>query len=82
MSSGKQISLGVFALSACAAIFLSSQPEEAQVLVQHPEGLVHGFHTLRTLEGATLADGDLIQNVRGDRVASRLIFHFKDGSLL
>jgi hypothetical protein len=79
MSSGK-ISLGVFVLSACAAIFHSSRPERAQVAVQHPEGLVHGFLELRTLEGANLADGDLIQNVRGDRVTSRLIFHFKDGS--
>ena len=52
-----------------------------QVAVQHKEGLVHGFLVLRTLEGETLADGDLIQNAHGDRVASRLIFRFKDGSL-
>jgi hypothetical protein len=53
----------------------------AQVPVRHQEGLVHGFLALRTLQGETLADGDLIQNVRGDRVTSRLVFHFKDGSL-
>jgi hypothetical protein len=52
-----------------------------QVQVLHKEGLVHGFLVLRTLEGKFLADGDLIQNVQGDRVTSRLIFHFKDGSL-
>jgi hypothetical protein len=80
MSSGKRLNLSMFALIACTAIFHSSRPEEAQILVQHPEGLVHGFLTLRTIEGATLADGDLIQNVRGDRVTSRLMFHFKDGS--
>ncbi|HKF21928.1 MAG TPA: hypothetical protein VKE93_10180 [Candidatus Angelobacter sp.] len=80
MSSGKQISLCVFVVIVCAAIFHSSRPEEGQVAVQHPEGLVHGFLELRTLEGANLADGDLIQNIRGDRVTSRLIFHFKDGS--
>jgi hypothetical protein len=28
-----------------------------------------------------LADGDLVEVVRGDRVTSRLTFHFKDGSL-
>jgi hypothetical protein len=65
---------------ACAALFYS-RPAAAQVPVQHPEGLVHGFLELRTLEGAVVADGDLIQNVRGDRVTSRLILHFKDGSV-
>jgi hypothetical protein len=42
---------------------------------------VHGFLTLRTLDGTTLADGDLLQTANGDRVTSRLVFHFKDGSL-
>jgi hypothetical protein len=49
--------------------------------VRHPEGLVHGFLMLKTLQGKTLADGDLIQNVQGDRVTSRLVFRFRDGSL-
>jgi len=52
-----------------------------QVKVAHKEGLVHGFLVLRTPEGKFLADGDLIQNVQGDRVISRLVFHFTDGSL-
>ena len=51
------------------------------VPVRHPEGLVHGFLVLRTLGGSTLADGDLIQTSRGNRVTTRLVFHFKDGSL-
>jgi hypothetical protein len=80
MGSGKRMSLSVLVLIASAPIFHVSQPAQEQMPVQHPEGLVHGFLELRTLEGATLADGDLIQNVRGDRVTSRLIFHFKDGS--
>jgi len=80
VSSGKWIVLSVCALVACAAIFHAGSPAEAQVPVQHAEGLVHGFLELRTLEGAILADGALIQNVRGDRVTTRLIFHFKDGS--
>ena len=53
----------------------------APVAVRHLEGLVHGFLVLRTLEGDTLADGDLIQVAHGDRVTSRLVFHFKDGSI-
>jgi hypothetical protein len=45
------------------------------------EGTVHGFLVLRTMEGKTLATGDLIQVVQGDRLVSNLIFHFKDGSV-
>lgn len=51
------------------------------VRVRYKEGLVHGFLVLRTQEGEALADGDLIQISRGDRVTNHLIFHFKDGSL-
>ena len=51
------------------------------VTVRHPEGLVHGFLSLRTVGGDLMANGELIQNVRGPRVTSRLVFHFKDGSL-
>lgn len=56
---------------------MSAEP----VVVRHAEGLVHGFLALRTLAGETLADGDLIQVARGDRVTSRLVFRFKDGSI-
>jgi hypothetical protein len=51
------------------------------VHVRHVEGIVHGFLALRTLDGVTIADGDLIQNARGSRVTSRLVFRFRDGSL-
>jgi hypothetical protein len=69
-----------------AAIVLGSiaratmSPAE-QVAVRHTEGLVHGFLVLRTLDGTLLADGDLLQTARGSRVTSRLVFHFRDGSL-
>ncbi len=51
------------------------------VAVRHVEGSVHGFLILRTLDGTPLADGDLIQTTSGDRVTTRLVFHFKDGSI-
>jgi hypothetical protein len=51
------------------------------VAVRHAEGLVRGFLVLRSLDGNFLASGDLIQTSRGDRVTSRLVFHFKDGSI-
>ncbi len=64
-----------------AIILASALAATAQVPVRHEEGLVHGFLVLRDLQGETLADGDLIQNALDGRVTSRLIFHFKDGSL-
>jgi len=49
--------------------------------VRHPEGVVRGFLLLRSLDGDILANGDLIQFSKRDRVTSRLVFRFKDGSL-
>jgi hypothetical protein len=51
------------------------------VPVRHKEGTVHGFLAVRTIEGKTIASGDLIQVVEGDRLVSKLSFHFKDGSV-
>ena len=51
------------------------------VVVRHMEGTVHGFLTLRTMEGKILAAGDLTQTIRGDQVLSRLVFRFRDGSV-
>jgi hypothetical protein len=45
------------------------------------EGTVHGFLALRSKEGRVIAVGDLYEVVRGYRVTSRLLFHFKDGSV-
>jgi hypothetical protein len=64
-------------LAICHPGVVSAEP----VAVRHAEGLVHGFLVLRSPEGAILASGDLIQVARGTRVTSRLVFHFKDGSL-
>jgi hypothetical protein len=49
--------------------------------VRHQEGIVHGFLSLRTVDGQLVANGDLIQLARGDRVTARLVFRFKDGSI-
>jgi hypothetical protein len=51
------------------------------VPVRHKEGTVHGFLVVRTVQGKTIAAGDLIQIVEGDRLVSNLTFHFKDGSV-
>ena len=70
----------VLALAA-VALFWTSVPSAEPVVVRHVEGLVHGFLSLRSPEGAVIANGDLIQDARGDRLTSRLVYHFKDGSL-
>src|ERR1700691_6156376 len=54
---------------------------QSPVTVLYNEGLVHGFLVLRTLEGDTLAEGDVMQVARGDRVTSHMILRFKDGSV-
>lgn len=53
----------------------------APIPVRFAEGVAHGFLLLRTVDGALIASGDLLQVVRGGGVESRMVFHFKDGSL-
>jgi hypothetical protein len=49
--------------------------------VRYPQGSAHGFLAVKTTEGIVIAIGDVIQVVHGDRVTSRVTFHFRDGSL-
>jgi hypothetical protein len=74
---------GAFAilLAALPRGVTSNEPAPQVIVVRHLEGLVHGFLVLRTVEGEILANGELLQINRGDRVSSRLIFHFRDGSV-
>jgi hypothetical protein len=82
MADRPRFTAGICAVGIVLALlgFATSSPAE-QVTVRHAEGLVHGFLVLRTLDGTLLADGDLLQTTRGPRVTTRLVFHFKDGSL-
>jgi hypothetical protein len=68
-------------LLAVWALLISASMQAEQIAVHHSEGLIHGFLTLRNLDGETLADGDLSQVAHGDRVTTRLVFHFKDVSI-
>lgn len=78
---GRVWSTSLAVLVACAALIQPGAMPAATVAVRHTEGLVHGFLVLRAQSGDILADGDLIQVARGDRVTSRLVFRFKDGSV-
>jgi hypothetical protein len=50
------------------------------VAVRYREGFIHGFLVLSTLDGVTIAAGDLTQVARGDQVTTQVAFRFKDGS--
>jgi hypothetical protein len=70
----------VAAVVIAAGFCLPATVEPEPVTVRHAEGLVRGFLSLGAPDGKVIASGDLIQNARGDRVTSRLVFHFADGS--
>jgi hypothetical protein len=71
----------VQAVIGVVVLAVSASSTGETVAVRHAEGLVHGFLSLRDLDGSVIADGDLIQTSQGARVTSRLVFHFKDGSV-
>jgi hypothetical protein len=67
----------LLAAAAFPIFHLAAEP----VAVRHPQGTAHGFLVLRTIAGKSIALGDLTQIVHGDRIVSRLVFRFRDGSL-
>jgi hypothetical protein len=73
----RSILLGLVVVGVSFPPPLAAEP----VAVRFKEGLVHGFLVLRSTSGELLANGDLVQSSRGDRVTTRVTFHFKDGSL-
>src|SRR5256885_10117823 len=68
-------------LLALAALLQPNRLSADVIPARHKEGPSHGFLVIRTLDGKTIAVGDLIQVARPDRIVSRLTFHFKDGSI-
>jgi hypothetical protein len=51
-----------------------------QVAVTHAQGILHGWLVVRSEDGEAIADGELMQVARGERVTVRMNLHFKDGS--
>ena len=69
-------------LSLVSTLFFATTIAGADpVRVRYPEGSVHGYLALRSLDGKLLAAGDLTQTVQHGRLISRLIYRFKDGSI-
>jgi hypothetical protein len=64
------------------ALILTCAPAQAEPIgVRYLEGVTRGFPVLRAQDGAVLANGDFVQIAHADRVESRLVFRFRDGSL-
>jgi len=64
-----------------AALLWQRPLAAAPVPVRFAEGSLHGFLVLSTPKEVLIASGDLLQSVRDGEIRSRLVFHFKDGSL-
>jgi hypothetical protein len=73
--------LSPLALLLAALLFTATQLSADPVTVRRTQGTLHGFLVLKTLEGTTLAAGDLVQVAHGNRVTTRLTYRFRDGSL-
>ncbi len=66
------------ALASLLALVTSAAPDP--VTVRFPEGTTHGFLILKSLQGQTLAHGELTAVPHGDRRERRLTWRFRDGS--
>ena len=64
-----------------AALLWQRPLAAAPVPVRFAEGSLHGFLVLSTTAGVPIASGDLLQSVRDGEIRSRMVFHFKDGSV-
>lgn len=67
----------VFALCLTACRHAAAEPIQAR----HKQGSSHAFLLLKSAEGKVIAVGDEINLVNGHVVHSRLVFHFRDGSI-
>jgi len=64
-----------------AAMLYAGAAHADVVPVRHLEGRIRGFLVLKDVEDRVLASGTLNQSNNGNRVTSKLEFHFKDGSV-
>ena len=63
------------------AALLSVRAFAEPISVQYLQGAGHGFVVVKTLDGRSIGVGDVTQTVRGNRVTSRTIIRFRDGSV-
>lgn len=63
------------------ALMLSAPSQGGTIPVHYSEGMVRGFLVLKDTNGARLASGDFLQVRRDSEVKTRVLLHFKDGSV-
>ena len=69
-------------LSAFSVLLLVGTLGRAEPIpVRYQQGSSHGFVVLKTLDGKSIATGEVIQTIHQGEVTSRLVLHFRDGSL-
>lgn len=78
---GRVQGLTSWGLAALMVGGLTPRAQADAMPVRYVQGSFHGFLELRSETGAIVALGDSEQFVRGDRVTTKTIFHFKDGSI-
>ena len=69
------------AILAGALMLVANAASAEPVAVKFTEGIGHAFPVLRSVGGEKLAQGEMTQIPRGDRVENRLTFRFRDGSI-
>jgi hypothetical protein len=73
--------LGCVVLVTLILLVPCSPLEAAPIEVRLVEGTAHGLMVVRSVGGEAVAHGDFLQTVHRDRVETRLVLRFKDGSL-
>jgi hypothetical protein len=74
--------LRLFLASAVVTVCMGFPHASAEpVPAAHKQGSMHGFLLLKSEDGKVIAIGDQTNTVRGDVIRSRLLFHFRDGSI-
>lgn len=68
-------------LAVALVCFSLSCARAEQVPVKYPQGTLHGYLAVRAADGQRIATGEIVQSIHGDRVYSRLIYRFLDGSV-
>ena len=81
MNSSRARRFGIWLLTAIGILAFQPNATTEPIPVRYLEGTVHGFLAVRSEKGRIIASGDFIQSVRGDQVVTRVIFHFRDGSI-
>ncbi|MBV9502970.1 MAG: hypothetical protein JO138_26655 [Acidobacteriaceae bacterium] len=70
-----------FIVSALVFIALADRASAEPIPVKEKQGAMYAFLVLKSPDGRVIADGDQVETIDGDKVRSRVIFRFRDGSI-